>query len=173
MMNEEYLSWNEHPLSIALKTNNRLDAKKYVHFYMEQFQRSGFISMEENQILHLIPYTDKVTTDLLMKTQIEAYKLLFECQDKDFYPIILRVIIRLFHNEYKDGHMRRKIYRLIMNTADSHQHDVIKGYAYKGCVSGKLIRCFHIEHLYQTHPNLIYALENTRFDRSMFKDEKN
>lgn len=171
-MNSEYFTWSEHPLNAALKNHNQAEIKKYIEFYLEQFQRSGFLTKEEIQIMRLIPYTDIVTTELLRKTKIGTHKLLFKCQETDFYPMILRTLIKYSREIYMDGCMRRKIYQLIMHVACYHQRDVINGYAYKGCVSGKLIRCFHLERLYQTHPHLIDALNHTRFDRSMFKEEK-
>lgn len=171
-MNNEYFTWNEHPLNVALKNHNQTEIKKYVDFYLEQFQRSGFLTKEEFQTMQLIPYTDRVTKDLLKKTEIESYKLIFKCREHDFYPMVLRALIESSHEIYMDGRMRMKIYQLIMHSACYRQRDVIKGYAYKGCISGKLIRCFRLEHLYQTHPHLINALEYTRFDRSMFKEEK-
>lgn len=168
----EYFTWNEHPLNVALKNHNQIEIKKYVNFYLEQFQRSGFLTKEEFQTMQLIPYTDRVTKELLKKTEIESHKLIFRCKEKDFYPMVLRTLIKSSHEMYRDGCMRRKIYQLIMHVACYPQQDVIKGYAYKGCISGKLIRCFHLEHLYQTHPHLTNALEHTRFDRSMFKEGK-
>lgn len=171
-MNNKYLTWNEHPLNAALKNHNQTEIKKYTDFYLEQFQRSGFLTKEEIQTLQLIPYTDIVTTELLKKTEIELHKLIFRCQEKDFRPMILRTLIEYSRETYRDGCMRRVIYRLIMDAACHRQQDVIKGYAYKGCISGKLIHCFHLDHLYHRHPYLINALKYTRLDRSMFKEGK-
>lgn len=171
-MNERYITWNEHPLNVAMKTNNRVEVENHIQFYLEQLYRSGFITNEEIQIIQLMPYTNKVTIDLLRKSEIALHKLLFKCQEQDFFPMILQAIIKFAHEIYKEGYMRRKIYHLILDTACYRQKEVIKGYAYKGCISGNLIRCFHLERLYQSHPALVNALEYTRLDQSMFKKEK-
>ena len=78
-----------------------------------------------------------------MKTRFPEYKLIFICEEKSLYPLILKKIAEIQYEKFVNGDKRRKITKLILDHATDMK--LVKQEIKKGCYGYHLVGKFQFD----------------------------
>ena len=141
------MAWCDHPIC---KHCNR----KLVRDYIQRMVEDGFLSKDERLDLKLVPYRASLRTETVRKMMIPAHKMIFLCEERSLYPLILQRIYRYYMNEFIKGNKRREIVDLILSEVPPDRVKQVKMFMVSGCRLGDIIERCQLHYIYKLHPNI-------------------
>ena len=155
-------SWcSMRPRNWATHESNKLLCERYLSHLLSE----GYITNSEFEDIILIPYRGQARRRTLDKTNIEAHKLLFLCEERELFPLILKLIIKYMKYLFDDGFYRRQLVLDVIHLS----HESIRPELYRmfraGCRLGDAISKFQLNYIYSAKPLFAKGYSCCRVDR--------
>lgn len=166
-------AWNEHPIAKTqteiddynISTKREWKLKRFAVYrsrrislslcecYTQRLLVDGFITPYEYKDLVLLPYIGLLKPSIWRKTEIEAHKTLFLCEEEALYPLILRQLIRYLSYLFDEAGIRRELLLDVVHFAEKQNRREIYRMAKEGCRLGEIINKFNLQKIYEANPN--------------------